>query len=71
MSAPATTPVYPKPGVTIYLPGGVHGFASGPVTMRADHAAALAPRLMTAEQKKAAEDLAKAEAEEKAAPKLG
>jgi hypothetical protein len=35
------TVVYPKPGVTIFLPGGTFGFAAGPVPLRSDHAALL------------------------------
>lgn len=68
MTQPTTT-VYPKPGVTLYLPGGVHGFAAGPVPMRADHAELLraAGHLTTEAERKAAEDLARAEAETKAA----
>jgi hypothetical protein len=69
-----TVAVHPRPGVTIHLPGGVHGFTSGPVPMRADHAKDLAKHVMTedeyaaaiaAEKEKAAADLAAAEAEEK------
>lgn len=37
-----TVLVHPMPGVTIYLPGGTHGFRAGPVPMRSDHAEALA-----------------------------
>ncbi len=36
-----TTIVYPKPGVTVYLPGGVHGFTtahSGGIPMPSAHA---------------------------------
>lgn len=53
-----TVSVHPKPRVTIYLPGGTHGFDAamakklGGVPMRTDHAAALADHL---EAPKAAE----------------
>lgn len=65
--------VHPKPGVTVYLPGGVHGFdaamsaGTGGIPMRADHAEALKDHLLTPAEKKARDDLAKAEAEERAA----
>jgi hypothetical protein len=44
--------VHPAPGRTIYLPGGTHGFAKGPVPMHPDHAAALldAGHVVTHEQ---------------------
>ncbi len=55
--ATATTTVYPKPGVTLYLPGGVHGFDGKNgrgIPMDARHAAPLlaAGHLETAEQRK-------------------
>jgi hypothetical protein len=59
----AITMVHPRSGVTIYLPGGTHGFTKGPVPMREDHAAALAKSVMTEEEKKAADAAAKAKAE--------
>lgn len=49
--------VQPKPRVTIYLPGGTHGFDAkmakkrGGVPMRADHAAALTDHLLAAATK--------------------
>lgn len=52
--------VYPRPGVTIYLPGGTHGFKEGPVPMHADHAAALAPHVMTEAERNAAPVIAAA-----------
>lgn len=55
----AHTIVYPRPGVTIYLSGGTHGFKEGPVPMRVEHADALAPHVMT-EAEKAAADAARA-----------
>lgn len=55
------TIVYPKPGVTIYLPGGTHGFREGPVPMRAEHAQALAGDVMTEAERTAAQAV-KAEA---------
>jgi hypothetical protein len=60
--APQTVVVHPRPGVTIHLPGGVHGFTSGPVPVRADHAAVLAHVLMTEEEHQAAIAAAKAKA---------
>lgn len=67
------TIVYPRPGVTVYLAGGTHGFKSGPVPMRTDHAAALSAHVMTEAEKAEAEKLAPGgdqgnAAEEKPAP---
>lgn len=64
-----TTSVYPKPGVTVYLPGGVHGFSSPhrAVPMAVEHARALGHALETEAQRKAARDLAAARAEQQAA----
>ncbi len=60
MAQQNTTIVYPKPGRTIFLPGGVHGFDGGPVPMRADHAEALGHHVVTEAEKKAADDQADA-----------
>jgi len=48
------TIVYPKPGVTIHLPGGSIGFAGGSVPMQAEHAAALSAHVMTEAERTAA-----------------
>lgn len=56
------TIVYPKPGVTVYLPGGTHGFRSGPVPIRTEHAAELAAHVMTEAEKAAFDAAAAAEA---------
>lgn len=67
MAGRTQTIVYPKPGVTLYLPSGTHGFRAGPVPMRVDHAAELAQHLMTEAEKTAYDDMAKAAAERKQA----
>jgi hypothetical protein len=66
-----TTTVFPKKGVTLFLPGGVHGFTDQErgVPVPTGHATTMLAvgHVETAEQRKAAADLAKAETEKAAA----
>lgn len=50
MAAHKAVLVHPKPGVTIFLPGASHGFRTGPVPMREDHADLLADHLIVEEE---------------------
>lgn len=54
------TIVHPKPGRTIFLPGGTHGFSKGPVSLPAEHAEALrtAGHVATDDEKAAADKTA-------------
>ncbi len=68
-----TTVIFPKPGVTVFLPGGVGGFKDSEtgLAVRNEHAAALlmAGGVETVAQRKARRDLEAAEGEKAAAGK--